>query len=202
MEIDKIIRDFKFFNEKAEKLDRFSFTDKIFNNQTGFKMSFEFGEQPSATSERHGPDEESIDAFLLTLRFFIQNNEEISLQNMSKKYEFLKSNPKIDSRIFDYFESYRSQINSYLDTPHHMLKFKDRDGNEITNRYIFDTFLYGNLAHGTSKPYKKEQYDEWKASAVLFPLIENAFVVILGVVLKGIFQIAELNKLAIKQLQV
>ena len=58
------------------------------------------------------PDDEAIDAFVLTLRFFIQDNEPTSLRNTSKLYASLPINPSHVARFGG-----RRAPNALLDSP-------------------------------------------------------------------------------------
>ena len=59
------------FNDKTDKLENLSFTKELGNS--GVTISGKLGQ--SVQAQRHGPDDESIDAFVLTMRFFVQDNE-------------------------------------------------------------------------------------------------------------------------------
>ena len=59
------------FVEKANKLKSLSFAESV--RELKFKWSWTRGE--SARFEIIGPNREQIDAFILTFRFFIQDNE-------------------------------------------------------------------------------------------------------------------------------
>jgi hypothetical protein len=78
----KIIDGLNLFNEKAERLDKLSFVKTMFETKTGVSLSGEAKEDGTfeINSERSGPDEEAVDAFVLTFRFFIQDNEKVPLQ--------------------------------------------------------------------------------------------------------------------------
>src|SRR5581483_10285452 len=78
----------RLFNEKAEKLESLSFTSVITKQTTGVMFSGSNTEAGSFMSmERFGPSSESIDAFVLTFRFFIQNNEVSSFRSMVNVYD-------------------------------------------------------------------------------------------------------------------
>lgn len=135
------------FNEKADRLEARSFTNKIANS--GVTLSGSLG-QP-AQAFRHGPDEEAIDAFVLTMRFFVQDNETISFRNMADVYSVLP----VTKELTDKFNDARSKTNAGLDsaTPISL------NGTTLTSRVVFDTFLYGGLAHANAG--KKATFDSW-----------------------------------------
>ncbi len=97
------------------------------------------------SSQQIGPQREAVKAFLLTLRFFRQNNEPTSLCNM----EDLISGLAIDKQLKDRFRQSRANFNDYLDEPP-STPFPGGCGAE-TRRNILDGFLYGVFAHANPK---------------------------------------------------
>jgi hypothetical protein len=97
-----------------------------------------------ATSSRTGPDEEAVKSVLLTLRFFCQDNEPISLRNMAS---FVAGLP-VSQKHKDDFAAIRNEFNAYLDRPNGPPQFHI-GGHVVTNREIFEAFLYGKYAHLT-----------------------------------------------------
>jgi len=65
----------RFFNKKADKLLGLSFTKSVFGESTRLEISMEDGGPLKVC--RWGPGDEATDAFVLTFRFFIQDNEEV-----------------------------------------------------------------------------------------------------------------------------
>lgn len=106
-----------------------------------------------ASSSRTGPDEESVRAAILTIRFFCQDNERISLRNMAT---FVDGLP-VNQALKDEFADIRDEFNSYLDLEHGPPHFRFGD-NIVTNREIFEAFMYGEYAHLT----KCDTIDGWK----------------------------------------
>ncbi|MBI3413013.1 MAG: hypothetical protein HY051_02965 [Candidatus Aenigmarchaeota archaeon] len=99
----------KLFNEKAKKLEGLSFTKMLAEQKTGVTLSGKQGHP--LTIERSGPGDEAIDAFVLTLRFFVQDNESISLRNFAHLYAGLP----VDQELIDNFNAARDALNSFLD---------------------------------------------------------------------------------------
>jgi len=106
-----------------------------------------------ATSERTGPDEESVKAAILSLRFFCQDNEQISLHNMTR---FVAQLP-VSQTLKDEFSMIRDEFNSYLDRKHGPPQFRLGD-HTFTNKEIFEAFMYGKYAHLT----QHETVDGWE----------------------------------------
>ncbi len=122
-----------------------------------------------------GPDDESIAACVLTIRFFIQNNEPVSFCNMEAVYDKLATSQENKND----FNQIRNELNKYLnsDSPlersaknanperilasdmnerfTELLNVSRDSGNKLTNKEILDLFVYGKFAHPHAK-YKKQ----------------------------------------------
>jgi hypothetical protein len=158
----------KSFNEKAETLKKYKrFMESIHERKVEFKQSPETLGKGQVTFE--GPDYESIAACVLTIRFFIQDNEAVSFRKMKfDVYDKLATSQKNKND----FNQIRNELNKYLDSdsplgmsatnanPEWILasdmneRFKEllnvsRDsGNKFTtNREILYLFVYGEFAH-------------------------------------------------------
>ena len=178
------LKAFVLFNKKAEKLTDNSFTKKIIAE--GFGLSLSVKKDCPVNIETRYPNNESIESFVLTLRFFCQNNESSSLRNIAKIYSKLPyyRSEKIaclneHKKLNDYLDSYDNSLNIKINTK------------RFTNREIFDIFLYGGLAHANK--HKEEIYDQWMNNQLLGPILQNEFINILCNVLSSILYIQELN---------
>jgi hypothetical protein len=140
------------FIEKAEKLRQASFLSQIATDGLASRINMEKG--TGTIVEFQGPEEEFRESFLLTLRLFCQDNDDISLRNMQDMIDQMQ----IDQSLKDIFTTIRGSFNKYLDSETHT-RF-EIDGNHFTRRRLFDTFLYGDYAH--VKFGKKERVDEWR----------------------------------------
>ena len=79
-------------------------------------------------------------ATVLTLRFFLQNNESTSLSNVDKLYSNLDIEPQLSTQ----FSEIRGQINSYLDASSNL---SISEVGPMTHQQILDLFIYGDLSH-------------------------------------------------------
>ena len=131
------VADLKLFIAKAEALLASSFSDAMLRNESG--VLFEWTAGKPYESVLVGAEGESVDAALLTLRMFVQNNERISLGNMGKTFA---EEPELEP-FREQFETVRGQINSALDSRNGI----DFFGSNYTNRELFDLLLYGTKAH-------------------------------------------------------
>ena len=167
----------------------------MFETNTGFTLSGETKDDRTfeMTGERRGPDEEAIDAFVLTFRYFIQDNEKSSFRNLAKYYE----NDQINAELKNEFSRIRKEINGFLDKSGGIAIHFNNE--RLTKRKIMDIFIYGGLSHSSDET-KKNMYDMWMAMPPLKPMIENEFVYTLSTILKGISAIKEINQETLKEL--
>lgn len=145
------IETLKLFNDKVEELKKSSFVPKM--KSTGYKVDYT-GSKPFEIKEIRKPDIEARKAFVLTLRFFVQNNERISIANIYDVYcnsEGFELQTKI-------IESIRTALNQQLDKPL-QINPEHTGGKPITQRELFFTFLYADLSHASKK--KRAIYQTW-----------------------------------------
>ena len=198
------------FTEKTEALkSNQRFMEAISNLQIGIVNNDVYKE---------GPDDELISACLLTLRFFMQDNEPISIRNMAKLYERLT----VSQSYKDRFNQIRSDLNSFLDydsplmirnrnvenfnleqlvgsAPFEILSYLRQEPQltiSISNRELFDAFLYGNYSHVNLQ--KREVFKNYMARFAEFAWY--VFVEILSKIVIYIFEIEDLNQEVIREL--
>ena len=109
--------------------------------------------QDAIISHCTGPEREAVKAFLLTLRFFRQNNEVTSLQNMADRIQTLN----VEQALKDGFLESRDNFNAFLDSP---LDVPVPDARAGTKRDVFEAFLYGIYAH--ANPDHRRRVKEWE----------------------------------------
>ena len=174
------------FHEKVDKLKRSTFAREMFTRATGVTLGWD--ERKGESVEIRGPNEESTEAMVLTLRFMMQNNDEISLANMAELYEALPSKSVHKANFLDA----RRKINAQLDQPtplRHQTtdpKTKKVVRDEIlTNRRVLDLVIYGEKAH--LNPEKAEHVRQLRRWAMVSALLDNQFNAAAGNLLDGLF---------------
>jgi len=194
MKNSEIIKSLELFNEKAEKLARLSFIETMFKYNSGvsIKISKRDDGLYDLIQERRGPLEEAIDAFVLTIRFFIQDNEPISFRRLAEIYDMAP----IEKKLKEEFILLRNQINTYLDSNSAIAITINEE--MLNHRKILDIVIYGGLSHANTE--KKRKYDFWMKSP-LKAIIENDFVCSLTILFEAIKSICDLNKIVIETLE-
>ena len=186
--IAKALPVLQLFDEKAAKLERSLFTEFIRKESVGFSFDYEAG---NVNVYVRGPHPEAVDAFVLTLRFFVQDNEATSFRNMEKLYKTLP----VSTELITQLQEARAKINAFLDS-NSMFEIA---GKKLLNREIFEVFLWGGLAHANGK--LKERFDAWASDEYLFPLINMEFHSILAEVLRFTFWLRDHNEFAMRELK-
>jgi len=186
---EKEIKTLRLFNEKTNKLRERSFTDHVFRKNSRLQVTAKKGEPVKIESKE--PDDESLEAFVLTYRLFFQNNDRISIFNISKIYDSIPVSDKIKNA----FKSSRNTINQFLDSDS-MLGINYE---LFSNREILELIIYGGLAH-TNEKYM-EIYDRWMKDPLLRSHLLFEFEYITGNMLKFIFFFSDLNRRAINELK-
>lgn len=181
MDRTAVLRSLRLFNEKAEKLSDNSFSRRVFGQESGVTISAAVG-QPVVV-ERRGPDQESIEVFVLTLRFFMQDNEPSSLRNVGKVYDAALVSSELKAR----FREARQALSDYLDSE----TYHATQSRRLTNREILETFVWGGLAH--ANPQMKKRYDSWMSLGGFSEVFWNTLVVVLATFMKALAHIHDIN---------
>jgi hypothetical protein len=151
------------FCEKVDKLLNSSTRRVLEQGKQPFRFSARVGEP--VLIETNGPPDDSIEAFVLTLRFFIQDNESISIRNIATLIDSLPVSDVIKDRVRDG----RHKFNRDLDEK---CGFQI-DAQHLTHREVYNAFIYGHLAHANVD--KREIYAAWTQNPVVMGLMSAVF---------------------------
>jgi hypothetical protein len=189
MDKTEVISILKLFNEKVDKLIKSRFVNHIQENK-GMKVSIRSSIGEKVNISHNLPDQDAIDAFVLTIRFFIQDNESTSLRNMAKLYDDIT----VSSSIKDDFNWVRNKLNSELNKKS-MFNLQHK---QLSRGEIFDTFIYGGLAHANKE--KKEDFDKWMSVEPLAAFVVAEFNNVLIYFLDCIAYVRKVNLRALEEL--
>ena len=189
-EYDDEIERLRLFIEKVERVQSLSLVRTLV--ETGSKLTLSWTQQSGALQlAAAGPDAEQIDAFVLTMRLFTQDNDRISLRNMSKVLE----NLPVSEELNRHFAMHRSNLNQSLDSPC-MLSI---NGDHPTRLEVLNTVLYGHLSHVS--PDHRRRHLSWVQDPMAASIIDFEFVGVLVLFLKTLVVMAEICRRAVTELQ-
>jgi hypothetical protein len=180
------------FKEKADHLESLSFTQRIIAQPSSFRLELHNDKGGQAWWE--GPGGESVEAFVLTFRYFVQDTE-VSFRRMARMYSALSTEGMVSSRLAGEFNELRDRVNAFLDQE----SYVNYNEELLTQRRIFEVFMWGGLAHANEA--KKALLDEWGQVPVLYPTMENEFVRTLAILLGAIFRMRAMTLEALRELQ-
>jgi hypothetical protein len=192
--LEQQLETLRLFNDKVSELADSSFIKGLINPETGFRINGQRQDDGTfkVSVSSTGPTPEAVRAFVLTFRFFIQDNEKTSLSNMASLYD----SPNIDPQQRAFFQSAFTEVNRMLDSTN-LLNF-NFNGVAPTNRQVLNIFVYGFLAHANADKYA--QYQEWMSVPLAEVALKSCFNLILGKVLEALTYAREVNKNTLRQL--
>ncbi|WP_206758844.1 hypothetical protein [Nostoc foliaceum] len=179
------IKTLELFNYKAYELGQSSFNTFLLNSEP--KITIGSGR----LNQENFPSKDSINACVLTIRLFMQDNERISLRKVKRIYEDLPINTEKKAR----FDNLRNKFNDFLDRKslcqrNIIIIIGEAATNTPTNRDILEAFIYGEYAHFTQREkyemLTKQPFDE------LFTGME--FIMILRKMIQTILDVSDVNQ--------
>lgn len=169
----------RLFHDKVDSLRRGDFARVMATQKTGLTFSGRQGEPLKL--EIRGPSQDAIDAAVLHLRFFIQDNERISLHNMATVVERYQGR----SDRVRLFLDCRTKLNQFLDSdyePHIEVQ-----GTVLKNRAVLEGIVYGERAHLNEMKRKAMAALRGVAPPVVSGIVDNAFNGILADFINALF---------------
>ncbi len=188
MTINDQVRILERFNEKVDRLRQSGFAEE---SRLGGAI-VEWRKGLGWDGIHIGPSDNTLHATVLTLRFFLQSNENTSLANMDKLY----SNSNIEPQVAMKFHDVRDQINSYLDGPSNLSISEE---GPMTHRQILELFIYGDLAHANDAT--KEANFRAVSKTAFFPLFQDDFTKTLLLLMSALNELQTVNCTALQQLR-
>jgi hypothetical protein len=153
------------FNEKADKLQTSRFTSDILSHSTRFRIE---ASNEGGKAWREGPNSEAIDAFVVTIRFFV-DDKVVSFRSMARRYTELGEAGLLTEELVSDFNRVRNNANKFLDQNSPLTYNEGR----YTRRQVFEALMWGEVAHANQA--QKALVDEWRRSPII-AFMENEFV--------------------------
>jgi hypothetical protein len=165
--------------DKAAKLRKSAFLRDL--EERGWKITFH---QREIIVTR--PPDEARDAFILTLRFFITQNEATSFRRLAK----LLDDPDLTDEWKHRFEFLRSSVNQHLAAAYGEHHYAGRS-HRFSQLDILNTFLYGGLVHA-NKPEAVTRFNEWCQSPGQLAMFEMWFIKAIRALSLAIFLLSDI----------
>lgn len=179
--------------DKANKLKRYGLDRHISATGSGFRMKQV--EDESWLFEFDLPEEKELDASLLTLRLFIQQNEAFSFPQL----HYLAEDDQLSSSLRSGLATIRSTYFDYLNG--HPASIKPgffEPGENPTRGEILTVVLYGGLAH-TNDHAKRNRFALWSRDEIRANVLLQVFAQIIRSILLLIYQTANLCEQELSQ---
>lgn len=174
------------FNEKVEMVKNFGFIKKAAAGEISLRVSGTLG-APITISESF-PTSEELNAFANVYRMFTQDNDQISIRNLSKLFGGIISLQAFHPD----FEDVRAQLNNLLDSP----PCFRWPGAPASVREVIETILYGDVSHTD----KRNVVKSWQSNTFLWPHIYFECLFSIFQVFRAAIAIVEINTEALKTL--
>jgi len=172
----------RLFNGKVDLLSHRSFFAHMVSNPTNVRVKWD--REIGWASSFSGPEDESIEASVLTIRQFMQNNDPISIRNVMEAYVAAAA----PQEVTDEFQRVRGWINDYLDRESNI---SVSEGSQLMNRDILEMFIYGGLGHSSEPHYSRYQ---GLMKSPFADLVKIIFVDVLAKFMAGLNMLATVNK--------
>jgi hypothetical protein len=188
MPFDTEIETLKLFINRAERVLRSRLSQNVLSQQLGCKFSWKVGE--GTTIEYPDCHEDDRDAFVLSLRLFIQNKDRISIYNVSQIIEDLP----LSDAVKEPFRQQRAELNRYLDLHPIFTAF----GEPKNYRELLYTLVYGDLSH--FDPKLRPMLLKWMADPLVWPHMQTQFLMVCQTIVLCLSAFHTIAQMAIDEL--
>ena len=176
------------FNQKAETLLDSPLAKKVLLGELKCSFSWKAGEGIEVSSPDY--EKNDLDAFILTLRLFVQNNEGISLYNLQHAYDA----STVSQDLKDAVTRAHADLNAFLDS---RMIFQWPDGAQ-TYREHFETVMYGDLAHMNAT--KAELFRKWVSDPFISHHVWTLFLMVVQNLLATISYVRVVNQKTLEEI--
>ncbi|HET7550452.1 MAG TPA: hypothetical protein VFK04_04130 [Gemmatimonadaceae bacterium] len=170
------------FNQKAERLSQLGFVRAFGARRPRFHLLP--GKSGVQITAEGVAAREELEAFALTLRFFLQSSDGISLRQIPALYAKLAVPDELAAEV----DEVRRDLNRYLDGASPFVE--DDPSRQLTRRELLNMVLYGDLAHANEA--QRKRWKRWTSTG-FDTLIESEFADMVAGVVQPIFWVRQVN---------
>jgi hypothetical protein len=179
----------RLFNTKAEELNESPFIAAVRAGKVNWSAHWERDKGGEVVPNL--PDEWDINGYVLPFRLFFQDRDGFSFDCLSQLY------PKLD--ISNCLKVRADEVQGYVKRHMGALSPVILDGEQMGRQQIFDTLMYGGLAHVNED--KQPMYDKWASHGLQKILVYSEFVQTLAALTQAIFWMRRVNRDALQELE-
>lgn len=150
---DKTRKAFKSVIRNAGRLKNLSFKENI----KTIKMTWKWNQDRPEELEIEGPNQEQLEAFLLTFRKFIQQKDQCSFKYLANN---VLDDPNISDEWKEAFTKLRGDLNNFLDDKPSFMPIQFEKESVASRKEILRTFIYGMYAHDENE--KRANLEKWR----------------------------------------
>jgi hypothetical protein len=175
--------------DKAHKIIDYKFDEHVKQTGLNFQMTRAAGDD--YVIEFGLPEGKELDAIVLTLRLFTQPNEPFSFENIHGLLRDGSLSNEFRQELISIRRAYFAYLNSHSEYTVELFE------GHPTRREIFQTVLYGNLAH-LNDPKTVQRFQNWSRDEIRASLLIQEFTSITLQLLVFIKQLASLSESELK----
>ncbi|NBB81178.1 MAG: hypothetical protein GVY36_17355 [Verrucomicrobia bacterium] len=177
------------FSKKVKRLLDSRFTENVLKKHLKWNWSWKAGE--GSVLDYPDCDDDDRDAFLLTLRLLIQNNDLISIANVTRIIDSLP----LSEKITDPWTHNRTELNNYLDSNPFFTAF----GEPKSYRELIDTLIYGEWSH--LDPKYRPAVEKWLGDEFVWSNMQTMFFMVMQNLVSCLSAFRVLAEMAIEQIE-
>jgi hypothetical protein len=184
---DEALRRLALFNLKADRLERSKFRAWWLDEKRQRGYSMRLVEDTWHLEWAWPEDEEVVDAYLLTLRMFVQEKDIISVHRVPELYRAAG----VEEQLRDKLTFARKRWLHFLKEKSTLFSHLASAELHYTNEQVLDLQLFGDRAHLNLD--LRERYDSWYSNAGSRAILETRFAEILDYLHVGIVVLRDLH---------
>jgi hypothetical protein len=175
------------YNERAVKLEASTFLQSVLDSRITLRLL----EKPFRVAREGGPDQDSMEAFVLSLRLFVQDRDGLSFRIIKSFYDTIP----VSQKLKDAVEEICVGLSRYLDGSSPLVV---NDYN-ISRRELLTVWMNGELAHVNTK--HRARLEEWTVKEDIRPFFQYEFETVITRVAWAVEALRKVNERALVELK-
>ena len=182
--IDSIAR-LELYNARAAKLEGSTFLQNILDSNVTLRLLA----KPFRVVREGGPEQDAMEAFVLSLRLFIQDRDGLSFRRIKQFYDTIA----VSQQLRDEIGAIYTRLNRYLDGSSPLI-INDA---VISRRELLTVWMNGELAHVNAEYL--ERLKAWTVKDDIRPFFQYEFETIIARVAWAVEAVRKVNERALEE---